>query len=498
MKRLIYNEYETKKGFNIRFVAQLMGVLCLIQVFFLLCAAYISAYYKDAGLKPILYTTAVDALIGCILLFCSRGYKMYDTGRREGMVSVTLSWFVIAFLGMLPYYLGGFIPRLPDAFFETISGLTTTGATILVDVESLPKGILFWRSVTQWMGGIGIIVFLVAIVPITGESASLVYDHESSGVTHDRFAPRFTVVAKWIALIYISLTILCIFLLWCGPLGFFDSLCHGLTCISTGGFSTFNDSIAGIDSHYTLLVMALFMFIGAVSFTLIYHAIVRRNPMKMLRDSEFRWFLVVILILTLITTLILFFSGRYESFPLALEHSLVQVVSLITTTGYAVSDYNAWGSAFYVIALFSMFVAGCSGSTSGGLKMIRFNILTRGLINEFKRRTHPHAVIPLRINGSVLQEKFVTQVSSFFFAYLALIVLGTFSITLEGFGLGDAISATISSISNSGPGLYQFGPMDGYSEMSDFNKIFLGILMVVGRLEIFTVLTLLHISFWRN
>lgn len=498
MARSEYTEYETRRGFNFRFIFLLLGVLCFIQVVFLLCAASISSYFHDTALKPLLYTTLIDSILGLILILSSRGYKMYDTGRREGMVSVTLSWLVVAILGLLPYYLGGFIPSLPDAFFETISGLTTTGSTILNDIESMPRGILFWRSVTQWMGGIGIIVFMVAIIPILGESASLIYDHESSGVTHDRFAPRFTVVAKWISVIYVSLTVLCIFLLWLGPLGLFDAVCHGLTCISTGGFSTFNDSIAGFNSHYTYMVLTLFMFMGAVSFSLSYFALVRRDPMKMVRDTEFQWFVVVIALLTVVSSLILFFTNRYDSYFTALEYSLVQIVSLITTTGYAISDYNTWGSPFWVLALFSMFIAGCSGSTSGGLKMIRFNILTRSLFNEFKKRTHPHAVIPLRLGGRVLKPKYIMQVYNFFFAYLFLIVVGTFIITLEGFSLEEAISVSITSISNSGPGLATFGPMANMSALSDFSKIYMGLMMVVGRLEIFTVMTLFHKSFWRN
>lgn len=498
MGRNHYSEFETRGGFNYRFISTLMGALCFIQVVFLLCALGISLYYHDASLNAILQTIVIDSVLGTVLLLLGRGNGKYDTGRREGMVSVAISWIVVSILGMLPYFLGGFIPNLADAFFETISGLTTTGASILTEIESLPKGILFWRSVTQWIGGIGIIVFMVAIIPMTGESASLIYDYESTGVTHDRFTPRFTVMAKWVSVIYASLTLLCITLLWMGPFGLFDAVCHGLTCISTGGFSTFNDSIVSVNSHYINFVLILFMFIGSVSFTLTYFALVRREPQKMLRDSEFRWYVVIILLLSFLSAAILYFSGRMDSFLVALEQSLFQIVSLISTTGYAIADFNNWGSAFWVLALFAMFVAGCSGSTSGGLKVIRFNILTRSLFNEFKKRTHPHAVIPLQVNGSVLQNKYVMQVYNFFFAYLFLIVIGTFSLTIEGYNLEEAISVAISSVSNTGPGLLTFGPLSNWSYLSDFNTILMGILMMVGRLEIFTVMTLFHKSFWRN
>lgn len=496
---LLRGGYETKRGFNFRFIAKVLGVLALLQVLLLLMAQAFSYYYHDGAHRVLWLTALIDFLVGGALVLYGQKHHQYDTGRREGMVAVTVSWFFIALLGMLPYLLGGYISNLSNAFFETISGLTTTGATILTDIESLPESILFWRSMTQWMGGIGIVVFLVALVPITGESASIVYDHEVTGVTHDKFLPRITDMAKWTALIYVILTLLCTLLLWAGPFSFFSAVCHALTCISTGGFSIYNDSISGVGSPYVIGVLSFFMFVGAVSFTLLYHALVKRDPMKMLRDGEFRWFVGLVAILTLVSALYLSVTQQSgQGLFVTFAQSLFQIISLMTTTGYAIADYNLWGSTFWVLALFAMFVAGCSGSTSGGLKVIRFNILTRSLINEFKKRTHPHAVIPLRINGYVLQEKFVAQVFNFFFAYLVLMVVGTFSVSLEGYGLADSISATIACVSNSGPGLGAFGPLESFTSLSAFNKIFLGILMVVGRLEIFTVLTILHRSFWKN
>lgn len=494
----IHNEFSTKRGFNHKFVCMVMGTLCLLQVVFLLISAAVSYYYHDAGMKSILYTMGLNLVIGGTLIIIGYRFREYDTGRREGMVAVALSWFVTALLGMMPYWLGGFIPRFSDAYFEATSGFTTTGGTILSDIEALPKSILFWRSITQWIGGIGIIGFMVALIPLSGENASVVYDHETTGITHDRFVPRIGVMAKWTMLIYCLLTILCILLLWAGPLSLFDSVCHAATCISTGGFSPYNTSIADIDCSYTNMILTIFMFIGATSFTLIYFAIVRKEPKRLFQDSEFKWFASTIFIISIASALWLYFGGYYSSFLKAIEHATFQVVSLITTTGYVIQDYNFWGGPFWVIALFLMFVAGCSGSTSGGLKMIRFNILTRNLLNEFTRRTHPQAVVPLRYNGRVIQDKVVTQVYNFFYAYLTLIIIATFSISLEGFSFTDSISAATASVSNSGPGLSAFGPMSNFSVLSDFNTILLSVLMVVGRLEIFTVLTVLHRSFWRN
>lgn len=498
MPFLVHSEYETKRGFNYKFVATVLGLLCLFQVIFLGISALVSLYYKDDGLSSLLYTIGIDLVVGVSLFLYGRGHKDYDTGRREGMTSVSLGWIFISLLGMMPYWLGGYIPNFSEAYFEAMSGFTTTGATIINDIEALPRSILFWRSITQWIGGIGIIVFLVALVPFTGENATVVFNHETTGITHDRFVPRIGVMAKWITLIYIVLSFLCVLLLWLGPLSFYDAVCHAATCISTGGFSTYNGSVGDIDTDYTNIVLTIFMFIGATSFTLIYFATVKKEPQKLFRDSEFRWFIAIVVILSLFSGLWLYFGGYYTSFGKAIEHATFQVMSLISTTGYVISDYNFWGTPFWVIALFLMFVAGCSGSTSGGLKVIRFNILTRNLINELKRRTHPQAVVPLRYNGTVVKDKVVNQVYTFFYAYLTIILLSTFSLTLEGYSFTEGASGSIACISNSGPGLNALGPVANFSTLSDFNTFLMSLLMLLGRLEIFTVITLLHRSFWRN
>lgn len=498
MPFIVHTEFETKRGFNFKFVATVLGLLCLFQVIFLLIASGVSIVYNDGALGTILITISLDLAIGLGLYFYGKGYKDYDTGRREGMVTVSMSWFIISLLGMLPYWIGGYIPRFSDAYFEAISGFTTTGASILNDIESMPHSILFWRSITQWIGGIGIIVFLVALIPFAGENASVVFDHETTGITHDRFVPRIGIMAKWIMLIYVGLSLLCLLLLWAGPLSLFDATCHAATCISTGGFSTYNSSISDIDNGYTNLILTIFMFIGATSFTLIYYAIVRKEPKRLLKDSEFEWFGSIIVIISVLSGIWLYTKGFYSSFFKAIEHASFQVVSLISTTGYVIQDYNFWGGPFWVIALFLMFVAGCSGSTSGGLKTVRFNILTKNLLNEMTRRTHPQAIVPLRFNGHVIKDKVITQVYNFFYAYLTIIIIATFCVTLEGFSFTDSVSAAVACISNSGPGLSAFGPMSNFSSLSDFNKILMCVLMVVGRLEIFTVLTLFHKSFWRN
>lgn len=493
-----FNKYALTRIFNYRFVCLMMGRLCLLQVPFLLLSVLVSLYYQDAGLKPLLQ--CIGAMIGVGLLLClaGRSSNLYNAGRREGMMSVTLSWIIVSLVGMLPYKIGGYVPGWSDAFFETISGFTTTGATIFSEVENLPRSILLWRSITQWEGGIGIVVFAVALLPIMGGSASHLLVSETSGVTHERFTPRSGVMAKWLIGIYLMLSATCLLLFCLGPMGWFDALCHAMSCISTGGFSTRNDSLAAYaNSPYTQAVATLFMIIGAVNFTLLYHSL-RNQHSKLWRDTEFRWFIGAIVVLTLVSGVGLFIKGVYPSFAQSCWMVLPQLVSLITSTGLVSVDYDLWPPFFGFIAIFAMFVTGCAGSTSGGLKMGRFVILIKNLGNEFQKRTHPNAVLPVRINGRPIPGKVVHQVLAFFFAYLSLGFLAATVIAFEGFTLRDSLASAIACLSNAGPGMGPLGPTEPFAVLSPFSKLMLSFIMVLGRLEIFTVLTLFHPSFWKH
>lgn len=484
---------------NLHFVAWITGVLCVVQVPFLLITLGISLYYGwDSGGRGIGVTILMMAIVGGLFMILGRKGTGMQIGRRESMLSVTISWVIIGIIGMLPFYLGGYTDSLADAFFETISGLTTTGATVFTDVESLPRSILFWRSILQWQGGVGIIVFMVAVIPMVGESASMVFNSETSGITHERFLPRVGVMAKWIVLIYISLSILCVLLLWAGPMGLFDSVCHTASCISTGGFSTMNDSIAHWDSTYTNVVLVVFMLLGAINFTLLYHVFTRRNLRVLLRDGEFRWFVLFFIILSSISVSWLYYGGIMSSSEEALMRGTFTVASLITTTGFAYGDYSTWGGAMSFVVLVAMFVAGCSGSTSGGLKVIRLQVLLLSLSNQIRTILHPHAVIPVRINGHALGDQVTMRVMVFFFVYLGIIIISTIAVSLEGFELTESLSIAISCASNSGGGLGSFGPAYGVASLSAANKVLLSIVMIMGRLEIFTVLVLFYRNFWKN
>lgn len=491
---------QKRRIFNYRFVATVIGVLCHIQVVALLSAVAVSLYYHDEGLLPLTLTACIMGLVGGLLLLLGRKSREIETGRRESLMSVTLSWFVVSLIGMLPYILSGAVPSVADAFFETISGYTTTGASVIPDVESVPRSLLFWRSITQWEGGIGIIVFLVALIPMTGESATMVYNSETTGVTHDRFLPRVGNMAKWMMIIYVTLTALCIVLLILGPMDLFDAVCHAFTCISTGGFSTRNISIGYWDSDVVNIILDLFMFIGATNFTLIFFAFTKRDPGQIFKDSEFRWFFGLIVVLSILGTVGLMLQGSKDTYTLweTVSAAVTQVISLATTTGYAVGDYNLWGSLFALVITFAMFVAGCTGSTSGGLKAVRFEILIKSLSNELLKRTHPNAIRTVRIGRYALSNDVVLSTMNFFVAYFALILFGTLCVSLDGVAFSDSLVAAVSCVSNSGGSLGEIGPLVGFSALSDANKVILSLLMVMGRLEIFTFLSILHPGFWRN
>lgn len=469
----------------------------LFETCFLLLATLVALYYQGGDFMPLLLSSGVLFIAGC--LFCIAGWRAndYDAGRREGMITVALSWVFLSLFGMLPFYLGGYVDNVTDAFFETMSGFTTTGASILTDIEAVPKGILFWRSLTQWQGGIGIIVFTVALLPILGGGAAQLFNAETTGITHERFLPRIKQAAKRLSALYLLLTAVLIGLLWAGPMNLYDAVNHGLTTISTGGYSTKNLSIAHWDSAYLEYVLLLFMFIGATNMTLIYFCF-NGNVKKLWRDEETRWFVAIVGITIVVTMGWVMWNGYLTGLEPAFRDTAFSIVSVVTTTGFMTTDYLLWGPFFWLIVLILMFICGCTGSTSGGLKVGRFVILAKNLSNEFMKQTHPQAVIPVRMNGHVVSNDIVHRVLAFVFAYIVLIVLSCLVLTLDGLSFEDAIGAAIASISNVGPGIGSLGPVSNYAEVPAVSKWFLSFLMLTGRLEIFTVLTILVPGFWKQ
>ncbi|MDD4514808.1 TrkH family potassium uptake protein [Massilibacteroides sp.] len=481
---------------NIRFVIKILGMMLILESLFMSSAVLVALYYKGDDFIPLLTSCIIMLSTGFVFFLFGRKTKDPGNGRREGMLIVTLTWLLLSFVGMLPYYLGGYVNSIADAYFETISGFTTTGASILTDIEALPHGILFWRSLTQWQGGIGVIVFTVAILPIFGVSASQMFEAETTGITHERFLPRITQVAKRIWGVYLLLTVVVFLLLLAGPMETFDALNHALTSISTGGYSTKNTSLAYWHSAYIEYVTIFAMFIGAVNMSLIYFCF-KAQFQKLFKDEEFRWF-VGIIVFTATIIAVWINVNNFESGERSIRSALFQVITLISSTGFATDNYIEWGPFIWFIVLILMFISGCAGSTSGGLKVSRFVVLSKNLSNAFKKQTHPHAVIPVRINGRAISADLVHRILAFVFAYLTLIVVSCLILTFMGVGFEEATGAAVSCIGNIGPGLGELGPISNYASIPDAAKWYLGFLMMVGRLEIFTVLTILVPGFWKQ
>ncbi|MCD7937303.1 MAG: TrkH family potassium uptake protein [Tannerellaceae bacterium] len=482
---------------NVRFIIKMLGAVCLMETFFVLLATVCAYIYKGDDFQPLLISCGIMLLVGILGYVFGFRADEFDAGRREGMLIVTFTWILFSLLGMLPFYISGYIPTITDAFFETMSGFTTTGSTILKDIEVLPHGLLIWRSLTQWQGGIGIVVFTVALLPILGGGASQMFDAETPGITHERFRPRVAQVAKRLWAIYILFTIVVIGLLHAGPMDWYDAINHALTTVSTGGYSTKNDSLAYWNSAYIEYVIALFMFLGATNMTLIYFCF-NGKPSKLLKNEEFRWFAGVVGVVTLVVTGWLLYTNLADGFTEAFRKSLFQVITLISSCGFIADDFLPWGSFFWIIALIIMFIGGCAGSTCGGLKMGRFVILFKNLGNEFKKQTHPHAVLPVRMNGQVVSSNIVHRILAFAFVYMLLIMISSLVLTASGLGFEEAIGASVSAVSNIGPALGSLGPIGNFAEVPDVCKWFLSFLMLIGRLEIFTILTILIPGFWKQ
>ncbi len=484
------------RNFNFRFVLKTIGFLLIIESVLLMLSAVVSFYYhENASGDAFLISASVTLVTGMMLRLLGVEVREKRISKREGFLVVTLSWVVMSAFGMLPFYLSGVIPSFSDAYFETMSGFTTTGCTIIPDVDSVPLGLLFWRSLTQWVGGLGIIVFALAVLPIIGGNASFLYDAETTGIVHDRFRPRITQIAKRLLVTYVLLTLLVVFLLWLGPMNLFDSVCHALATISTGGFSTKQASIAYWNSSYTEYVVAIFMLIGGINFSLLYF-LFNGKFRKILEDEEIRWYVGIYLVFTVIIFGGLYTSGKIDTGEGAFRTSMFQVVSAITTTGFSTANFTDWGPfyAFLIYAL--MLVCACAGSTSGGIKVIRIVVLIKNAVNEFKRQVHPNAILPVRINKHVLPVDVVTKILAFIFLYLVILFISFLVLSFTGVGFEDSITASVSCMGNVGLG--SIGNANDFANLTDIAKWFLSFLMLTGRLELFTVLSLFMPAFWKK
>lgn len=480
---------------NIALVIRVIGMLLVIEGLFMLSGIPFSFWFGSADWPYLLISAAITSGIGFFAYFLNRRANNKNIGKREGYIIVSLSWAVFSLFGALPFWISGAIPQFTDAFFETMSGFTTTGASILIDIESMPKGLLFWRSMTHWMGGMGIIVLSLAVLPILGIGGMQLFVAEVPGPTPDKLHPRIKETAKRLWAIYVVLTLVQTSLLMLGGMDLFDGLCHAFGTMATGGFSTQNDSIAGY-SPFIQYVITFFMILAGMNFTMHYLAI-KGAISKWNRNDEFRFYIFVLGVATVLITGSLLVNGSFateESF----RHSLFQTVSIVTTTGFVTTDYLLWPNLAWFIILLLMFSGGCAGSTGGGIKMVRHLLLFKNSFLELKRQIHPQAVIPVRMNGKAVNQDIIFNVLAFFLIYVTIFAGGALVMAGLGLDFHSAIGSVIATLGNIGPGIGEVGPASTYAGIPLVGKWFLSFLMLLGRLELFTVLILFSRAFWKN
>lgn len=480
---------------NRKMILRILGILLFMEAMMFLVCAGVSLCYGEADYIYFIYTTLINFAVGGLLLLLGKGAENRVT-RRDGYCIVAFTWLLFTGFGMLPFYISGSIPSVTDAFFETMSGFTTTGATILDDIESLSHGMLFWRSFSQWIGGLGIVFFTIAVLPIFGVGNQVLFSAEATGVTHDKIHPKISVMAKWLWTVYSILTVLETILLMCGGMSLFDAVCHSFSTTATGGYSTKQNSVAAWNSPFIEYVVAIFMILSGVNFSL-YFMCLKGRCKQLLADDELRWFLTSILGVTLVITLSLVWHNHYEV-ETAFRKALFQVATAHTSCGFATDDYNTWAPFTWMLLVYAMVAGGCTGSTSGGVKSMRLMILARNVKNEFYRLMHPRAVLPVKVNRMTISQSTISTVTTFALFYIIMIFVGWSLLMCMGVGLTESLGVVVSSIGNVGPGLGAFGPAFSWSALPDMGKWLLSFMMLIGRLELFGVLLLLAPSFWEK
>ncbi len=478
---------------NPRTVSRVLGAILLMLGGSMGLSLLVALIYGDGDALGIGIAMAATILLGLVMAMVIG--KGSDLSARDGFAVVTFGWLLMSFTGALPFVFTGAIPSFTNAFFESASGFTTTGASILNDIEALPHGVLFWRSFTHWVGGMGIIVFSIAILPFLGVGGMQMFKAESPGPTADKLTPQIRDTAGLLWGVYVLLSAAEIVLLRVGGMGWFDSACHTFGTMATGGFSTRQASIGYYDSPYIQYVITVFMLIAGINFALHFHAL-RGRPRKYLQSPEFRFYVPLVLGAIALMTLVQFFSG--SSLEQSFRESAFQAVSISTTTGYATADYEIWHPLSRVVLVALMFIGGMAGSTGGGVKAVRVQILLKQAAVELKKLVHPRTIYPIRLGKKTVQPDIVQHVLAFFLLYALLAMFGTLFMSLLGLDHVTAFTSVIACLSNIGPGLGEIGPTDNYYAIPMVGKWMLTFLMIVGRLEIYTVLVLLTATYWRK
>jgi len=471
-----------------------IGTVLCIEAASMLPSLVVALINHEKAAIAFALSIGIIAAIGAALMRIKTPISRIFT--RDGFAIVSLSWILVTLFGTLPFLLSGSIPSFIDALFETASGFSTTGSSILTDVEALPKSVLFWRSSTHWLGGMGILVLMIAILPSVSASTINIMIAESPGPAPGKVVPKIRETAKILYSIYIFMTAVLVVLLLAGGMPLFDALIHAFGTASTGGFSSRNAGVSAYNSVYIEAVITIFMFLFGVSFTL-YYMILKRDIKSVLRDEELRFYVGVVA--AAIVLIVLSINGTvYRSLGESVRYASFQVSSIITTTGFATADFNVWPTFSQIILILLMFLGACAGSTGGGIKCIRVILLLKIIKREIAKLNHPRAVQTVRINGRRVEEETLSGVMAFFFFWMLIIAAFSLLVSLEGKDPVTSVTAVIASISNIGPGLGLVGPMGNYAGLSALSKVVLTICMLVGRLEIYPIMLLCLPSFWKR
>lgn len=481
---------------NYGLTARILGNLLLIEAALLTVPLSISYYYHEkSATLGFLIAMLIMGLVGLVLSNVTASTKRLKT--REAFLIVTLGWLATSFFGALPFVFSGSVPSLIDAFFETVSGLTTTGATLLPNVEALPRGLLFWRSFTHWLGGMGILVLTLAILPTVGVGGFQIFKAESPGPTPDKLTPRIAATTKVLYTVYLAMTGLQVALYFGAGLNLFESFVFAFGSVGTGGFSIYNDSLARFSNNSVLIVvMSLSMIVSGVNFSL-YYDLWRKRWEQVINNSELRLYLSIIAVSVLAISLNLY-GKVYVGWGETAKQALFQVSSIITTSGFSTVDFEQWPTFSKGILFALMFVGGSAGSTAGGIKVIRLLVAGKIVKREVTKTLHPQQATAITIDGKIVAPEIISGVASFYFLYFAVFVFGSLLISLEGLDLISSMSAVATTLGNIGPGLGAVGPAQSFAHFTPLSKIFFSILMLLGRLELFTLVVFVTPSFWKQ
>ena len=488
--------FPRKGNINFKVIFRILGMLLQIEAGFMLVPLAVCYIYSEFS-EAVSFLISIGITAGCgILLMLFTKSRDNDMGKREGILLTALTWVLFSLFGMLPFILGSARLDVASAYFETMSGFTTTGVSALASVEDVSHGILMWRAITHFVGGMGIILFTLAVIPMLNKKSGIqLFNAEVTGITHDKVRPRISHTAKSLWAIYFIINSILIVLLWIGPMNLFDSVCHAFSAIATGGFSTKNNSIEAYNSDYVKIILSIFMFLAGANFGLLYYVAIGK-PKMLFKNDTFRWYTYIIIGAVAIIVARLWLSGNYPDIKSLVIDTVFQVVTTITTTGFIGSDYLDWqGLAIFVIVAI-MLTGSCAGSTAGGFKIDRLVVSMRNLHNELYKIIHPNTIKAVRVNGKVLPPELISKTNTFLLIYAALIFIGTTILAETGCSFFDSMFMAVSALSNIGLGYGVSGI--SFASIPDIGKWTMSVLMLLGRLELFTVLIIFTNHFWNK